>query len=180
MVRAVLAAPFDGSRLSGGRSASPEQAVHVTDRLPLGVVHGSGVLGEELRAVRSLVIVERLPKHGGPAGNAGSKVLPAMEAHMLGDPDQAGDGVPEGIPVQAVEAREAQLPHQKQVQGALIGHLADINRDHGVMLACARTVVWDGQSGQRPRLGGNGPFLVDRENERRGRRFRSAAVSVRC
>ncbi|WP_328668831.1 hypothetical protein [Streptomyces sp. NBC_00328] len=26
--------------------------------------------------------------------------------------------------------------------------------------------VWDGQSGQRPRLGGNGPFLVDRDNER--------------
>jgi hypothetical protein len=26
--------------------------------------------------------------------------------------------------------------------------------------------VGDGQSGQRPRLGGNGPFLVDRENER--------------
>ncbi|WP_327315671.1 hypothetical protein [Streptomyces sp. NBC_01235] len=24
----------------------------------------------------------------------------------------------------------------------------------------------DGRSGQRPRLGGNGPFLVDRENER--------------
>ncbi|MEU7468881.1 hypothetical protein AB0A94_10060 [Streptomyces sp. NPDC044984] len=26
--------------------------------------------------------------------------------------------------------------------------------------------VWDGQNGQRPRLGGNGPFLVDRGNER--------------
>ncbi|MDX2530476.1 hypothetical protein [Streptomyces europaeiscabiei] len=26
--------------------------------------------------------------------------------------------------------------------------------------------VWDGPSGQRPRLGGNGPFLVDCENER--------------
>jgi hypothetical protein len=26
--------------------------------------------------------------------------------------------------------------------------------------------AWDGQNGQRPRLGGNGPFLVDRENER--------------
>ncbi|MEU9703545.1 hypothetical protein [Streptomyces sp. NPDC047981] len=26
--------------------------------------------------------------------------------------------------------------------------------------------VGDGRSGQRPRLGGNGPFLVDRENER--------------
>ncbi|MFE2824416.1 hypothetical protein [Streptomyces sp. NPDC059271] len=26
--------------------------------------------------------------------------------------------------------------------------------------------IWDGQNGQRPRLGGNGPFLVDRENER--------------
>ncbi|MFI1451630.1 hypothetical protein [Streptomyces virginiae] len=26
--------------------------------------------------------------------------------------------------------------------------------------------VGEGQSGQRPRLGGNGPFLVDRENER--------------
>lgn len=26
--------------------------------------------------------------------------------------------------------------------------------------------VWDGRSGQRPRLGGNGPFLVDRDNER--------------
>ncbi|MFI8203867.1 hypothetical protein [Streptomyces sp. NPDC085937] len=26
--------------------------------------------------------------------------------------------------------------------------------------------VWDDRNGQRPRLGGNGPFLVDRENER--------------
>ncbi|MFR9796256.1 hypothetical protein ACL02U_10190 [Streptomyces sp. MS06] len=26
--------------------------------------------------------------------------------------------------------------------------------------------VWDGRNRQRPRLGGNGPFLVDRENER--------------
>ncbi|MFD7939100.1 hypothetical protein ACFV4T_32035 [Streptomyces sp. NPDC059755] len=26
--------------------------------------------------------------------------------------------------------------------------------------------VGEGQSGQRPRLGGNGPFLVDRESER--------------
>ncbi|MET7943359.1 hypothetical protein [Streptomyces sp. NPDC005302] len=26
--------------------------------------------------------------------------------------------------------------------------------------------VWDGRSGQRPRLGGNGPFLMDRDNER--------------
>ncbi|MEN1886341.1 hypothetical protein [Streptomyces mirabilis] len=25
--------------------------------------------------------------------------------------------------------------------------------------------VWDGPNGPRPRLGGNGPFLVDRENE---------------
>lgn len=31
--------------------------------------------------------------------------------------------------------------------------------------------VWDGQSGRRPRLGGNGPLLVDREN---GRLIRTA------
>ncbi|MGQ4376866.1 hypothetical protein ACN6K9_007328 [Streptomyces sp. SAS_267] len=36
--------------------------------------------------------------------------------------------------------------------------------------------VWDGQ-GQRPRLGGNGPFLVDRENERLIRTATSVPVT---
>ncbi|MFD8419106.1 hypothetical protein [Streptomyces sp. NPDC059466] len=36
--------------------------------------------------------------------------------------------------------------------------------------------VWDGQSGARPRLGGNGPFLVDRENERLVRTATSVPV----
>ncbi|MGW3339656.1 hypothetical protein ACWDCL_19510 [Streptomyces sp. NPDC001009] len=36
--------------------------------------------------------------------------------------------------------------------------------------------VWDGQ-GQRPRLGGNGPFLVDRENERLIRASTSVPVA---
>ncbi|WP_329536682.1 hypothetical protein OG568_49380 (plasmid) [Streptomyces sp. NBC_01450] len=37
--------------------------------------------------------------------------------------------------------------------------------------------AWDGQSGQRPRLGGNGPFLVDRENERLIRTATSVPVA---
>lgn len=37
--------------------------------------------------------------------------------------------------------------------------------------------VWDGQSGARPRLGGNGPFLVDRENERLIRTATSVPVA---
>ncbi|GAA4077388.1 hypothetical protein GCM10022233_65450 [Streptomyces shaanxiensis] len=37
--------------------------------------------------------------------------------------------------------------------------------------------VWDEQSGRRPRLGGNGPFLVDRENERLIRTATSVPVS---
>ncbi|KPI22805.1 hypothetical protein ACGFZJ_42120 [Streptomyces sp. NPDC048253] len=37
--------------------------------------------------------------------------------------------------------------------------------------------VGDGQSGQRPRLGGNGPFLVDRENERLIRTATSVPVA---
>ncbi|MGW7613095.1 hypothetical protein ACWGKW_38815 [Streptomyces sp. NPDC054766] len=37
--------------------------------------------------------------------------------------------------------------------------------------------AWDGQSGQRPRLGGNGPFLVDRENERLIRTATSGPVA---
>ncbi|MER5507900.1 hypothetical protein ABT052_21525 [Streptomyces sp. NPDC002766] len=37
--------------------------------------------------------------------------------------------------------------------------------------------VGDGHSGQRPRLGGNGPFLVDRENERLLRTATSVPVA---
>ncbi|XUL87982.1 hypothetical protein ACQ86D_15980 [Streptomyces galilaeus] len=37
--------------------------------------------------------------------------------------------------------------------------------------------VWDGQSGRRPRLGGNGPLLVDRENERLIRTATSVPVA---
>ncbi|MFB6578253.1 hypothetical protein ACFCYC_12615 [Streptomyces sp. NPDC056402] len=37
--------------------------------------------------------------------------------------------------------------------------------------------VGDGQSGQRPRLGGNGPFLVDRDNERLIRTATSVPVA---
>jgi hypothetical protein len=37
--------------------------------------------------------------------------------------------------------------------------------------------AWDGQSGQRPRLGGNGPFLVDRENARLIRTTTSVPVA---
>jgi hypothetical protein len=37
--------------------------------------------------------------------------------------------------------------------------------------------AWDGQSGQGPRLGGNGPFLVDRENERLIRTATSVPVA---
>ncbi|MFF5759737.1 hypothetical protein ACFY7A_30425 [Streptomyces longwoodensis] len=37
--------------------------------------------------------------------------------------------------------------------------------------------VGNGQSGQRPRLGGNGPFLVDRENERLIRTVTSVPVA---
>ncbi len=67
---------------------------------------------------------------------------------------RAGDRVPEGIQVHAVEAREAQLAHQKQVQGALVGHLADVNGDHGDMLArgCAVPNMHEhGRRNQQPR-----------------------------
>ncbi|MER5789075.1 hypothetical protein [Streptomyces sp. NPDC001980] len=37
--------------------------------------------------------------------------------------------------------------------------------------------VWDGPNGPRPRLGGNGPFLVDRENERLIRTATSVPVA---
>ncbi|MFE4822246.1 hypothetical protein ACFRFU_38670 [Streptomyces sp. NPDC056704] len=37
--------------------------------------------------------------------------------------------------------------------------------------------VWDGPNGRRPRLGGNGPFLVDRENERLIRTATSVPVA---
>ncbi|MEU0119363.1 hypothetical protein ABZ137_38210 [Streptomyces bobili] len=37
--------------------------------------------------------------------------------------------------------------------------------------------VWDGRSGQRPPLSGNGPFLVDRENERLIRTATSVPVA---
>ena len=39
MVRGLLTAPFDGSRLSGSRPPSLQQPVHVADRLTLSVLH---------------------------------------------------------------------------------------------------------------------------------------------
>lgn len=50
-----------------------------------------GILSEELRPVRGLVVVECPAKHGGAAGNAGRELIPADEAHMGRDADQSGD-----------------------------------------------------------------------------------------
>lgn len=95
-----------------------------------------------------VVSLQLVPEHGRSQWYSDFQLGPSDETQSLGHLDEAGNRIPECVPVHAVERRETELPLEDPMEITLAAHRTDV--DHHLAVRIVRRLFGSSPEGREP------------------------------